>query len=254
MATRYLATALITLTATPVTGYVFVGWTGEVDVIADPSQTMVTFAMGDDPDNNRHITANFVQSDLRYSLAAAIEPSGGGSIEFSEAHPPGGYLVNDNVSVYAKAGTGYVFSHWTGDLAGTDNPRTVLVNDNRSIVAIFNPTVAVYCSPTIGGSVVLEPESSNGYAVGKEVTITAKAAKGYRFDYWEGDLSGSKKSVTVYVDVPLTVTARFAEQSSRWWLWLIVGLIGLVGAVILLRLVSARRDRETWDEFLPPEG
>jgi uncharacterized repeat protein (TIGR02543 family) len=245
---KYTADAAITLTAVPKTEYVFVNWTGETDGIADTSQTVVTFVMGDNPDNQRTITANFIQSDLRYMVTATCEPSGGGSVALSAPQPAGGYLVNESVSVYAMAQTGYVFSRWTGDLAGTDNPRTILVSENKSIIAIFNPTVTVYCSPSEGGSVVLEPESSNGYAAGADVTITAKTAKGYRFDTWEGDLSGSKKSVTVAVDAPLTITASFAEQSSRWWLWVVLGLAGLFGALILVRLVYARMNRGALDE------
>ena len=35
------------------------------------------------------------------------------------------------------APSGYTFSHWSGDVSGTDNPVTVLVDDNKSIVANF---------------------------------------------------------------------------------------------------------------------
>ena len=90
--------------------------------------------------------------------------------------------------------------------------------------------------------------ASSGYATGTEVTVSAKAAKGYRFDSWEGDLSGSKRSVTVAVNAPLTITARFTEQPSRWWLWVIVGLAGLFGALILVRVVHARMNRRALDE------
>ena len=254
VAAKYLATAVITLTAMPAVQHVFVGWTGETDGIADPSQPVVDFVMGDNPDNNRTITANFAESNLHYTVTASSEPISGGSVDFSVSQPTEGYVVNETISVFANAQTGYVFGRWTGDLAGTDNPRTILVSENKSIIAIFNPTVTVYSSPTEGGLVVLEPESSNGYAAGTDVTITAKAAKGYRFDTWEGDLSGSKKSVTVAVDGPLTITARFEEKSaSRWWLWVILGVAGLFGALIVVRLVYARMNRGAWEEPPPPD-
>jgi len=248
VATKYLATAVITLTAIPAVQHVFVGWTGETDGIADPSQPVVAFPMGDNPDNNRTITANFAESNLHYTVTAGSEPTGGGSVDFSVSQPTEGYVVNEAISVFANAQTGYVFSLWTGDLAGTDNPRTILVSENKSIIAIFNPTVSIYCSPTEGGSVTLEPESSSGYATGTEVSVSAKAAKGYQFDSWEGDLSGSKKSITVAVNAPLTITARFEVQPSRWWVWVILGLAGLFGAVILVRLVHARMNKGVLDE------
>ena len=236
------------LTAIPSAGYVFDNWTGHTEGITDLHQNPVVFIMGDRTDNNRVITANFAPSDLHYTVTASSEPTGGGSVDFLVSQPTEGYVVNETISVFANAQTGYVFGRWTGDLAGTDNPRTILVSENKSIIAIFNPTVTIYCSPTEGGSITLEPEPSSGYATGTEVTVSAKAAKGYRFDSWEGDLSGSKKSVTVAVNAPLTITARFTQQPSRWWLWVIVGLAGLFGALILVRVVHAKMNRGVLDE------
>jgi hypothetical protein len=244
----YAKNVTVTLTAVASKAYQFDNWTGDIGS-APPSSTVISVLM----DQNRTIHANFAPSDLHYTVSASSEPNGGGSVECLPAQPAGGYQVNESISVFADAQTGYVFSRWAGgDLAGTDNPRTVLISKGMTIIAIFNPTLSVYCSPTEGGSVILQPESFSGYAAGTDVTITAKAAKGYRFDTWEGDLSGSKKSVTVAVDAPLTITARFAEQSSRWWLWVILGVAVLFGALIVVRLVYARINRGDWEEPAPP--
>ena len=233
-------------------GYLFDNWTGEISGISDPRQNPVTFIMGDDPDNNRRITANFTSSDVRCIVTTATEPGGGGSIRFQPEQPPGGYLVNEIVTVRAVEETGYVFSRWTGDLAGNDNPRTLLVSEDKSFAAIFNPIVTVYCSPYDEGSVALEPaQSINGYAIGTELAISAKATKGYRFVAWEGDASGSDRSVTITVDASKTLTATFVGQApSRWWLWAILGLTGLTGVLIILRLAYARMNRGALDE--PP--
>ena len=200
------------------------------------------------------ITANFTPSDLRYTVTANSDPNGGGSVVFQPDQPADGYPVNQSTSVLATAQTGYVFSHWTGDLAGSDNPRTILVSDNKVISALFNPTVTVHCSPSEAGSVDLEPQSSNGYAAGTRVTITARAPKGYQFSGWEGDASGSAISITIAVDGPRTITARFVEQSpSRWWLWALLGLVGLFCALILLRLAYSRMNRRVPDEPQQPD-
>jgi hypothetical protein len=142
-----------------------------------------------------------------------------------------------------------------GDLAGSENPRTVLVSEDKSFTAIFNPMVTTYCSPYEGGSVALEPaQSSNEYDAGTDATIRATAAKGYRFLSWEGDASGSDRSITITVDEPKSIGARFVGQSpSRWWLWVTIGLIGLLGALILLRLVYARMNRGVLDEPSQPD-
>ena len=246
---KYESYDSITLTAVPSAGYTFESWTGEIGGI-DPEQNPVIFVMGNDLDNNRHFTANFALSDVRYSVTAIAEPSGGGSIESLPEQTAEGYLVNETVTLRAVADEGYVFSHWTGDLGGVEESRTILVSENKSVTAVFNPKVTVYCSPSEGGSYVVEPESPGGYTVGTEVTISVEAAKGYRFVGWEGDASGSDRSITLTMDEPRTVTARFAERSSSstWWLWVILGLVGLFGALVLVRLAYARMNRGVLDE------
>lgn len=229
----------VTLTALASKGYQFDNWTGDVGSTAVGSP-VITVLMN----QNRTIYANFARSVLHCTVTLTVEPSGGGSVDFSDAMPREGYPVNETISMFANANRGYVFSHWTGDLAGADNPRSIRVSDNKSITAVFNPTVSVYCSPFDGGSVTLEPESLSGYAAGTEVTITAKPAKGYAFVAWDGDLSGSASSVTVTMDEPKTITARFEEQSaSRWWLWVIAGVGCLFGALVFVRLAYARMSR-----------
>ena len=251
---KYESYDSIMLTAIPWAGYVFDSWTGEISDLTDPKKNPVMFIMGDNPDNNRTITASFTPSDVRYGVTAVVEPSGGGSVRFQPNQPQSGYSVNQSVTVFAEAQTGYVFSHWTGDLLGNDNFRALLVSAEKSITAVFRPTITPYCSPYDAGSIALEPESSNGYATGTEVTITAEAAKGYRFVSWQGDISGSKKSVSIAVDAPMTITAVFDGQSpSRWWLWVILGLTGLTGVLIILRLAYARMNRGALDEPIQPD-
>lgn len=87
---KYDATDLITLAAVPKAGYVFVNWTGETDRIADTNQTVVTFVMGNRPDKNRTITANFAPSDVRYTVSAVVEPSAGGSVRLDPSQRPSG--------------------------------------------------------------------------------------------------------------------------------------------------------------------
>ncbi len=231
----------MTLTAVPAAGYVFGGWSGQTEGIGDLSQNPVTFQMGDRPDNNRVITAGFVESNILWSVAASAEPGNGGSVQLQPAQPASGYPVNQNVSVRAVAQSGYVFSHWAGDLNGIENPRSLLADEDKSFTAIFNTTVTARTSPTEGGSVLLEPQSIHGYPTGTEVELTAKASKGYRFLSWEGDVSGPNSPITITVDQPVMITANFvAEAPSRWWLWFLLGLGGLLGALVLAGLVYVR--------------
>jgi hypothetical protein len=252
VAESYWLVDYVTLTAVPKAGYVFDNWSGHTEGtatqgIADLHQNPVVFQVGDRSDDNRIITANFAQSDLHYTVTASSEPSNGGTVQLPPRPGSEGYQVNQSISVFARAHPGYVFAWWSGDLGGKENPRTLLINDNKSITAVFNPTVIVYCTPSEGGSIALTPsQPSGGYSAGTQVTVTATPAKGFRFTTWGGDASGSGNPITVTVDVGKTLSARFAEEqesSSRWWLWVILGVGGLLGVLLILRLAYARANR-----------
>jgi PKD repeat protein len=127
----------VTLRAVPLAGYVFDSWSGQTEGIADLHANPVTFLVGDRADNNRVITANFTECTSRYTVTSASEPSGGGLVTLDPEQTADGNLCNQSVLALATAQTGYVFDHWTGVLAGSENPRTVHVSENMSITAVF---------------------------------------------------------------------------------------------------------------------
>ncbi|MCX6875622.1 MAG: leucine-rich repeat protein [Verrucomicrobia bacterium] len=51
----------------------------------------------------------------------------------------GQYAPNTTVELTATADPGYVFTVWTGDASGTDNPLAVLMNANQTVTANFAP-------------------------------------------------------------------------------------------------------------------
>lgn len=67
-----------------------------------------------------------------------VETVGEGSVS-------GGGTVPDDteVTLTASPAEGYVFSHWSGDATGTDNPLTVKAEGAMSVVAHFVPQAAV---------------------------------------------------------------------------------------------------------------
>jgi uncharacterized repeat protein (TIGR02543 family) len=49
------------------------------------------------------------------------------------------YLLNASAILTATSSPGYLFTGWTGDGTGTDNPLSVLMNSNKTIGATFTP-------------------------------------------------------------------------------------------------------------------
>ncbi|MDA7666564.1 hypothetical protein N8652_02880, partial [bacterium] len=55
----------------------------------------------------------------------------------------GSYDTNEVAILTAEADPGYVFSHWTGDGVGSDNPLELIVDSVKSVTANFIPESAV---------------------------------------------------------------------------------------------------------------
>ncbi|MEM1561347.1 MAG: Ig-like domain-containing protein, partial [Ignisphaera sp.] len=53
-------------------------------------------------------------------------------------NPSGGvYVAGTTVTVLAQANAGWVFSGWSGDLSGNQNPASIIMNSNKTVVANF---------------------------------------------------------------------------------------------------------------------
>jgi uncharacterized repeat protein (TIGR02543 family) len=118
---------VVQLTATPEPRYTFSGWSGDAAGTLNPlSVTM---------DSNKTITANF--TPMTYTLSVNVNPSGSGSV--TKNPDKSSYDYNEVVQLTAIPASGYTFSGWSGDAAGTENPLSVTMNSNKSITANFTP-------------------------------------------------------------------------------------------------------------------
>ncbi len=144
----------------------------------------------------------------------------------------------------AVADEGYEFDHWEGDLTGSTNPASLVMDGSKTITAIFNAyyRLAVETDPTDGGTVTLEPsQPAEGYMAGTEVTVTAIAEDGHRFDHWSGALSGSENPTTITMVSGKEVTANFTKPIP-WW-GIVAGVAGVVVIAASLWFLIIRRRR-----------
>jgi pectate lyase len=127
-AASYTAGTVVTLTATPAAGFVFSGWSGDLSGSASP--TTITMSA------NRTVTATFTpQSPGPFTLNVSVTGTGTVTRSPNQATYPNGTVV----TLTANAGAGFQFSNWSGNLAGTANPATIVMNSNKSVVANFTP-------------------------------------------------------------------------------------------------------------------
>jgi hypothetical protein len=81
--------------------------------------------------------ANFA---TRYLLTTSVSgPNNAGTINASPASADGYYDSSRPVQLTAIANSGYSFSGWSGDLAGSANPQLITMSAPRNVTAGFSP-------------------------------------------------------------------------------------------------------------------
>jgi hypothetical protein len=105
--------------------------------------TRYTFASWSDGGAQSHMvtapnTAMILLATLapQYKLTTGIS-SGSGSIAANPFSPDGFYNAGASVQLTASPSTGFQFSLWGGDLSGSLNPASVVMNAPRSVTASF---------------------------------------------------------------------------------------------------------------------
>jgi hypothetical protein len=190
----YASGTLVTVTAVPASGYRFGSWSGDLSGTTNPATLLV--------DSNKTISASFVR---QYTVSTST--TGSGTVALN---PPGGvYDAGTVVTVTAVPSNSVAsFLGWGGDLSGLQNPTTLVVDGNKSVVANFTVTYTLSLSIRRKGSVILDPPGGI-YLAGTQVTLTAVPAAGYYFVGWSGALSGATNPATLLMNGNKSVTATF---------------------------------------------
>ena len=129
----------VTVTATPNSGYTFLNWTENGNIIS--TSTSFQFAIS----SNRNLVANFSAIPLgNLAVNLSSSPAAGGTTTGA-----GSYQTGASVTVTALANSGYTFVNWTenGNIISTNTNYQFLILVNRNLVANFTPVVAAGPSP-----------------------------------------------------------------------------------------------------------
>lgn len=138
------------LEAIPDPGYSFIGWTGDVDTIADVNAAKTTIIVND----NYTITANFYEiSATYYTLTLVVSGNGSTSPSVGQHTYAGGTVV----PITAFPADGYRFVIWTGSVGTVANviaaTTTITVNADYSIKANFEGGTVTLPSSDVGTTV-----------------------------------------------------------------------------------------------------
>jgi hypothetical protein len=186
----------VTLTAQPARGYRFDYFGGDVRSTDNPLNIVIN--------GNIDIIAHF---KAQYALDVSIAPGNGGTVTPSE----GFYDEDMQIELMAQPAPGYLFERWSGDAMSIDNEITILMNDDKIITANFKAAYKLETSVNPENAGTISPDSGM-YEVGKEFSLTAKPASGYRFDHWSGDVTGASNHISITMNSAKNITANFVAQ------------------------------------------
>ncbi|MBI3930674.1 MAG: InlB B-repeat-containing protein, partial [Chloroflexi bacterium] len=204
---KYAKGTVVTLTANPTSGYGLRSWAGTSNDTSNPTTVTIN--------SDKQVMVTF---ELRFPLTINNQVVTGSSANFTEGsvslNPASGtdarYAKDTTVTLTASPASGYRFDHWGGDASGNANTVTIIMNSVKNITATFKKvyTLTISVNPAESGSV---SPSSGTHDDGSTVTLTASPASGYRFDRWEGDVSGNVTAVVINMNSNKSITATFKK-------------------------------------------
>jgi exo-beta-1,3-glucanase (GH17 family) len=129
---------------------------------------------------------------------------------------------------------GWSFICWSGDYDSTENPLSITMIRDISIVANFERSeyylntntegeghidvfqkskIYYYLNSTIigEGKIITNPEKSY-YSYGETVTVEALPDDGWSFTKWSGDIKNSDSKVTFTIEKDVLITATFSKK------------------------------------------
>jgi len=184
----YRLSSTVQITAAADIGWTFDHWAGDLSGNTNPKTIALTSDM--------NVTAVFTQN--HYTLTT--NTVGTGSITRTPSQST--FVYNESVMLQAVGGSGWNFTHWTGNLIGHVNPITLKITQNTVITAHFSNT-ALYTltTNTVGsGRVECNPDRAI-YEPSATVILTPIGNRGWTFNNWTGNVPSGHEH-----DNPLTIT------------------------------------------------
>ena len=193
----YPANTFAEITATPEAGWRFIGWQGDAE-----GAGMLNLYM----DGDKEVTAVFEEIPI-YTLTLGVD--GGGT-----TNPAVGvhtYLEGVSVPITAIPGSGWCFSHWTGDASGLEPDTAVYMDGDKTVTAVFVRSEFTLTILVEGSGSTNPVAGTYTHAENTVVPITAEPAAGWKFARWLGDAGGETPATQVTMNADKTVRAVFEE-------------------------------------------
>ena len=157
------------------------------------------------------------EDDIKVLVSASVENSSEGTVEFSA----GEFSVGSSHTFTANPSEGYTFSNWkdaSSNQVYVNNPLTITVNDNVSLIAIFQKSAFSIDVNILGDGTIQKENLTSGnseFLHGDTVELTALPASNYAFFYWNNDPIDTSNPKNIVVDGNMSLEAKFEFENAK---------------------------------------
>ncbi|CAN5274055.1 hypothetical protein BH23BAC3_BH23BAC3_16530 [soil metagenome] len=123
----------IEIEARPAEGYIFDRW--EDDLTGNTNPDLLLF------NSSRTVTAHFVKLEHRLNVEVIGEGTVRESVVSSEEQSDSLDSSVPRIKLTAESENGWLFDRWEGDLSGSENPETIILDEEKNVTAIFNQEI-----------------------------------------------------------------------------------------------------------------
>lgn len=190
----------ISLTATPSQGWSFVRW--EVDIASTANPLNLTM--------NKDYTVVGVFQKNNYELNVTVVGEGTVQEQIVTGRE---YPYQTSVQLTAVPDEGWVFTGWSGDLQGTENPTVISITSEKNVTATFERQNFELTVNVEGeGEVIEEVITSRSLPYQTTIRLTAVPEEGWRFDGWTGASESDESVVELTITQDTEITATFVRR------------------------------------------
>ena len=146
-----------------------------------------------------------------YQLTTSADPIEAGSVIPSTAEVEEG----ESIEIIANSNEHWIFDRWSGDYSGTDNPASIVMDNDKNISALFVKreyplTINVDGEGSVDERVI--QAKTTDYPHGTIVELTAIPSSNWEFAGWSGDFSGMTNPFELTINSNKTIVATFSRQ------------------------------------------
>ena len=194
---------MVTLAASPDSGWVFSKWEGDLSSTQNPTSISM--------DSDKNVVGVFERKS--YPLNITIDGNGVVSEKIVFQPKTTDYEFETIVELTPTAAEGWNFIEWSGDISSTEEVVEVTVNGEMSVTAIFQRAsyplnIEIIGDGSVEEKIIAQPKLSD-YTFETVVQLTASPSYFWSFNGWGGDIVSTDTLVEVTVNGEKNVSVTF---------------------------------------------